>query len=268
MSYRSKHIKPKIRGLRKRKKFYQTKLFWLFLLIIAVVSTSLYFLLFFPKIQVENIQISGNERVQAQDIEDAAWPIINKEIFSAGIFNISSKSIFTVDIQDLVKSILEKFPEIEDITVQKEFPHIIILKIKERKPFAAFCAASCFLIDSQGVIFQSIDAVPDGTILIKKDSNQDISLGQNAVNKSTMDNIAKVQSNLKNNFQIDIKEVVASDTVIMKTSEGWKAYFDPAGDIKMQIDKLDTLLKNEISPANRKNLQYIYLQYKDKVYYK
>lgn len=208
--------------------------------------------------------------MQNQDIENAAKLLINKEIFSAGIFNISSKSILIIDVKNLIKSILEKFPEIQEVTVQREFPHNIILKVKERKPFAVFCGQNdkCFLVDEKGVIFRQIEKIPEDMVVVKKSDSKETHLGENIIDKNIMNDIAKIQSNLKNNFQIDIKEVTVSDALIFKTSETWLAYFDPAGDMNMQTEKLDTLLRNEISPSTRKNLQYIYLQYKDKVYYK
>jgi hypothetical protein len=36
----------------------------------------------------------------------------------------------------------------------------------------------------------------------------------------------------------------------------------------LQIKKMDALLQTEIPPDARKKLQYIYLQYKDRAYYK
>ena len=35
-----------------------------------------------------------------------------------------------------------------------------------------------------------------------------------------------------------------------------------------QITKMNLLLEQEIVPAQRKNIEYIYLQYQDKAYYK
>ena len=69
-------------------------------------------------------------------------------------------------------------------------------------------------------------------------------------------------------FQIYIKEAFVSNPLILKTSESWKLYVDPDGDIQSQITKMKLLLKDQITPAVRQNLQYIYLQYKDRAYYK
>src|SRR3989338_11360440 len=105
MSYRRKHIKPK---LKKKKKFYQQPLFFIFIVFLLVVI-ALYFILFFSKFQISAIDISGNENIESQDIENLAWLNINRKLFSLGPIMIETKSIFTVDSKALVKNILDTF---------------------------------------------------------------------------------------------------------------------------------------------------------------
>lgn len=271
MNYRHKHIKPKIKKLKKRRKIYQSLLFWLFLLFLIISFAVLYLVLFYPKFQVSKIEIYGNEKIKSPDIENVALPGINRRIFSAGIFSISSKSIFIVDVESLIRKILIKFPDIEDIEAQKKLPDNITLKITERKPFAVLCqnTDACFFIDKNGIIFEELENIPQNTFIIHQESNDGkIFIGENIIDKKVIDVIYKVQNNLKNNFQIDIKEIFISSLLVFKTSENWQIYFDPASDIDFQITKMSTLLKDEISLNIRKNLKYIYLQYKDRAYYK
>jgi len=110
MNYRRKHIKPKIKKLRQKRKFYQMPLFWLVLLILIVIITIFYFLLFFSKFQISKITILGNEKVQTSDIESMTSQIINKKILKFGEINISTKSIFITDSKKIIKDILDNFP--------------------------------------------------------------------------------------------------------------------------------------------------------------
>jgi len=269
MSYRRKHIKPKIRSL-KKKEFIKKSLISIFLFLFIAVMI-LYFILFFSKFQVQKVDILGDEKNKSQDIKNLVWLDINKKIFSLGVFDISTKSIFMVDSKKIVKDILDKFPSIEDVKVQKKMPDKIVLNVKERKPFAIFCQSdNCFFIDESGVIFEPLhnNIIKDMTIIQKDLDGKELFVGKNVIEKNIIDTIYKVQKDLKDNFQIDIKEVFVSNYLIFKTSENWQIYFNSNSDVDLQITKMNILLRDEIPVSVRKNIQYIYLQYKDRAYYK
>lgn len=266
MSYRRKHIQPKIRKLKQRKKLTQRTFFWIFSLIFILSAALFSFALFFPKFQISNIEVSGNERISSEEIESAASDYLGKKSIGRSIFFASAKKA--------EKNIMDKFPAIEEVNAKKKFPNGISFTIKERKQFAVSCSndaakgTKCFLIDSNGIIFeQAQDELPEDMIVIVLDGKK-FSLGESAVSKDIVDAISKVNDNLKNNFQLSVKKAMVSNFLIFETSEGWQVHFDPASDINLQIVKLNSLLENEISAGERKNLQYIYLQYKDRVYYK
>src|SRR3989344_588167 len=266
MSYRHKHIKPKIRNLKTKKVLFRRPVFWFFLALTTIIVI-LYFSLFYFKFQINNIEILGNQKNKSEDIQNIALEYIHKKIVSIGVFQVWTKSIFITNTGELSKKILSKFPVIESVSLQKKFPDSLFINIKERLPFAVFCnnenPEKCFFIDVNGIIFEELQNIPKDMIVLHKDYD-----GKNNINKNTMDVISQVEKNLKDNFQIDIKKVLISDPLVFTTSENWQIYFDPTLDINLQITKMDTLLKNEIPINNRKKLQYIYLQYKDRAYYK
>ncbi len=264
MSYRHKHIKPKIRSLKKRKRLIQKPWFWVILLVLIIMGSIFYFVFFFPKFQVANIIISDNQNIQTKDIENIVWQDLNKNIFS--------KSIFIIDSKKLVKDILNKFTSIESVEVQIKLPDNIILKIKERELFAVFCADenlnSCFHMDKMGMIFKPLEQFSENNFIVRREENNEVFLGENIIEKNIIDIISMVEKDLKNNFQIDIREVFVSNPLIFKTSENWQIYFDPTSDVDLQITKMNILLKDKITINDRKNIKYIYLQYKDRAYYK
>ncbi len=284
MSYRRKHIKPKIKRLKRRKKLIKRPWFWIVLAVLVISGILFYFMLFFSKFQVKNIEISGNEKINKGDIEDLTWLNINKKLLNNGLINISTKSIFIVNSKKVIKGILAEFPAIEEVKLQKKLPRNIVLKIRERQPFSAFCSdyvgnarssinqdqitEECFVLDINGVIFDELQSIPQNMTVIKEKLNGKAFLGQNIIEKNIIGIIYNVEKNLKDNFQIGVKEVLISDPLIFKTSENWEIYFDPKSDINLQITKMNILLKDEIPESVRKNMQYIYLQYKDRAYYK
>ncbi len=264
MSYRRKHINPKIRSLRPRKRFWKRPLFWI-VLGIFLIATLAYFVLFYKTFQVKNIEISGNEKIKSEEIQNIVSTKLGRKILFT-----SSKSIFIVDTNNAVKSLLRDFPEIETVDIQKKFPDSMTVTVKERQPIAVFCqtADNCFFIDRNGVVFEKTNTGANMMIITEEQTDGNVFAGENIVDKNIMDGIAKIQKNLKNNFQIDIQKTLVSNLLIFTTSENWKIYFDPTIDIDPQIIKMNALLKDQITPEVRKNLQYIYLQYKDRAYYK
>lgn len=271
MDFRRKHIKPRIRKLRGGKGIFQRPLFWVFSAVLLTTGIGLYFALFYSKFQVEKIDVLGNQKIMTKDIEDIALAQVSKKILNLGFFNLSTKSIFTVDSKNLVENLLNKFPLIEEVKLQKKMPQGVILEIKERGSFALFCQNEnrCFFMDKNGVIFEESQVVVKDMVIIKKDFEDEVFLGQNIISKKEVDIIVRVEKNLKDNFQIGVEEIYVSENLLtFKTLEGWQIYFDSTSDIDLQITKMNVLLKEEIPANARKKLQYIYLQYKDKAYYK
>lgn len=272
MSYRRKHIKNKIQKIKPRKSIFKRPIFWRTVLFLVLVFVSFYFFVFFDKFQIQKIIISGNEKISSEKIENAVKNNINKKFISFLNWNVLSKSIFLVNKDKLNKEILEKFPIIEKVRTDKKLPQTLILGIMERKPVGVFCDKECFLIDVNGIIFEPLSVIPENLPIVRQISEQSqVLVGEDVIGRNIMDFISKIKKNLKDNFQIDIKEALVASPLRMdiKTSENWQIYFnlDPDSDMNLQITKLNLLLSGQISPEARSNLQYIDLRF-DRAYYK
>lgn len=274
MSYRKRHIKNKIYGIKPKKPIFKRPIFWLALLFLTIVLSVLYLAVFYSEFQVNSIVISGNDKVEGQLIENVVLDAINKNI---------SKSIFLINLDKLNQQLLEKFPIIERIQTDKKLPRALIIGITERKPVAVFCPfvdkpteenqKKCFLIDSNGVIFEPLSAPARGMIVVQQlMSENQVFTGEEVIGRNIMESISKIEKSLKDNFGIDIEEALVTSPIQLNinTSENWKIYFNTDEDfnIDLQVAKLDLLLKGEIGPEARKNLQYIDLRFKDRAYYK
>ena len=270
MSFRKNHIKPKIKDI-KRKKLTHQPFFWLGLLLLLVIISIFYLLLFSKFFQISHIKVSGYKSVDNASVENIVWNHSYKNFFSAGIVNIDTQSIFILSKESLSRKIKSTFPIIKNIKIKKSLPNLVDLVIEERTPFAVFCQNennSCFAIDEEGVIFEKIESIPENTMTLRISSQKDISLGEQAILQKTINSVSKIRENLKNNFKIDVRDVTISQTIDVKTFEGWTVYFDAESDIDSQITKMNALLSGEITESERKNIEYVYLQYKDRAYYK
>lgn len=275
MSYRRRNVKNKIHKIRPKKSIFKSPIFWSVFLFLILFTGIVYLTLFLENIQVKNTTISGNQKISEQDIKDIVLKEVNKKFINFMDFDITSKSIFLVNADNIKKQILDKFPIIEDVKVYKNFPQNIAVQIKERSPFAIFCSQgneNCFYIDKAGIIFEKLPNFTEDMPAVRKLSDgSDIFVGKEIVEKSIMDTVLKIKKNLNEKFQIDIKEAFISSPLRLdiKTAENWQIYFNLSDNfgIDLQITKLNLLLSEEISQEKRNNLQYIDLRF-DRAYYK
>lgn len=270
MAY-SRRRKP--HRLKRKRSIIKRPFFWFLILFLVLAIGIFYILVFWEKFQVAEIKISGNQKVSTKDIENIVLSNITKKIFSFGKIEIVSKSIFLVNQKQIAQEIENRFAQVETARIKRKFPQSLILEIIERRPFAVFCgniAEKCFFIDKNGVIFESVETAPESFIIIRQSPEKELFLGQKIIDKNVIEGISEINKNLNENFQIDVKEAAISlpEKLEIKTSENWQIYFNLEFDIDLQVTKLELLLKQEIPPENRKNLEYIDLRFKDRAYYK
>ena len=195
MNYKKRYVNPKIRKLKPKKKIWKKPFFWIVIVFIVAIS-SFCFVLFYPAIQISDIEISGNQKIKTQDIENEVMSLVNKKLINLGFLNVSSKSILLASTGNIENKITENFPEVKSVQVKKEFLNKIIVSIEERGATAVFCNSStdCFLLDRDGVVFEKAMQIPDDLpVLSKQYFEIGVSLGDNVIPKETVDLIYKVQ---------------------------------------------------------------------------
>jgi len=254
--YRKPYRKPY--RIRKKKSLIRNRFFWIFVLILIIGGAFFYFAVFSPNFQIREIKISGNQKIQTSELENLIKEKVNQKLLF-----FSTKSIFLIDSSEIVKSLLEKFPQIDKVKLKRRFPATLITEIQERVPIGVWCQnQDCFSIDKAGVIFE--ESSPDSELVIKSQGREDSrSLGQEVIGEDFLHSILEIQEKLKTNLKIDVKEFVVpnSERVNVKTSEGWEIYFNPTGSLSWQLTKLSLVLEKEIPPERRKNLEYIDLRF-------
>ena len=264
MSYRKKHIKNKIYKQKPKKSIFKRLWFWLLLLFVVFIIGTAYFLTFYSGVQVKSIAVSGNEKVNAEDVRNAALNSANTVLVKLWNFKLTSNSIFFVNNEKISKGILEKFPKVGKVKVSKQLPQTLNISLNERKPIGAFCDNSnqCFSIDEDGIIFEPASNTDNITIVRQITNDKQVLVGNQAIAKTIIDTIYKIQKNLEDKLHINLQEALITSPIRLniKTSENWQIYFDLSSDITSQLSKLNLLFDTEISPENRKDLRYIDLR--------
>lgn len=261
------------RFVRKRHKIKQKKstlkkpFFWLVILALIAIAIGVYFFIFFDGFQVKKIIISGNEKISTNVIKTLVSEKIKKQILF-----LSSKSIFLASPAVISSAIIDSFPEIGYAQVKRKLTDTLIIDIKERVPSIVLCGENktetCFFVDEAGVAFEKTVAIPSKLPIVRQ-SREETVLGKEAIKKDIVGYIIKIQKNLSDNFNVDIKgaNIISDERMNVLTNEGWEVYFNLASDIDLQITKLKLLLEKEIPQGSRGELKYIDLRF-NRAYYK
>lgn len=277
MSYRNRHVKSKIHKIKSKKPFFARPVFWILFLIIIVLVFAVYFVFFCSNLHIKNILISGSGQIEKEKIEPFILSNCKRKIIGYGELELASKNILLVDLDNIKKEILNRFPQIEKVDIATNFPQTLMVGITKREPSAVFCNSlgdskdNCFFIDDNGIIFQALAQAPNNTLIVRQlIIKNDVFAGENIIDKNVMDAILKIEKNLKDKFKINVKEALVSSPLRLDitTDENWKAYFDLNSNIDLQISKIDLLFTEEIPQNIRKGLQYVDLRFKDRAYYK
>ncbi|HUW71779.1 MAG TPA: FtsQ-type POTRA domain-containing protein [Candidatus Humimicrobiaceae bacterium] len=258
---------------KKKKSILKNRFLWLGILILAIFSGIFYLICFHSFFQIKVIEISGNEKVSTGSLEN----LLNKKISQKFLF-LPSQSIFLTHFNEIKKEILRDFPQVSETELKRKLPHTLLLQIKEREPVALFCQVDkMFFVDKEGIIFESLD--PNMTkqdfSTLKKEADGEINLGEKIIEEEQLAKILEVESKLKNQLRILTEEERFSfstfvDTLVIeeilvvseirfdvKTSEGFKIYFNFKEDLDWQLTKLRAVLEEEVPPGKRKDLEYI-----------
>ncbi len=281
--YRAKKRKSIIRLI------LYSRVFWLSCLVLIILGVVFYLVIFSSFFQIEEISIRGNKKVSTENLKSIINNRINKKIFF-----LNSKSIFLANLEEMSKEILEKFPQISDTDLKRDFPDIVTVKIEERKAIGVWCQphtlnaesiesvenntekvqgqdSNYFYVDKEGIIFEKEkgDPVSSQNLRIRNlvSSIEDIQLGKKVIEKEQLNQILKIESKLKNDLKIPLREIsiISEKRLNAKTAQGWEIYFNPKKDIDWQLKELDFLLEEKIPPDKRRNIEYVDLRF-EKIY--
>ncbi len=255
--------------LRPKTYFYKKRIFWFLFLGVILAGFIIYATIFWQKLFIKNITVVGNIDIPAEKIiKVVAGNAEHNFLF------FSSKSIFLFSSKKTQKKILESFPKIDSVAIQKKFSDNIIVNLAERKPVAILCGYKavnenqCYFVDHNGVIYEETNKGTIGFSIMRQFNQTEFKLGFPVIDKKFIEYLILFQKKIKD-INIKIIEITSKDEMQITTGEGWRVFFDPSSDVNLQITKLKLLLEANFPTENsRKNLQYIDLSSGDKAYYK
>lgn len=254
----------------KRKKNISSKKYFrnavIFFLAITIFTAIIY-LSKLPVLQINQIEVSGNQTIEKNEIENRLNDILSGFYF----YFIPKKNYFLVAIKLIEKNILDSFPRIEQVSVKKKPLKSLLIQIKEREPWAVYCSQKCFFIDKSGFAYEESFINSGNLIRFIREDNDDVSVGKYAIQNG----VINILSNIENKIDVlglgPVTEYNLSSKLTeelkIKTGEGFYLIFN----MNENWDKIFTILKtvlNEEIKEKSKNLDYIDLRFGNRVFYK
>jgi len=250
---KSQHFRKPYK-IKRKKSILKNRFFWIGVLFLIIITLVCYFLFFHSFFQIANIEISGNEKLKTEQIES----LIEK-----------NQNIFLFNIDKNKKKILENFPEITELLLEKNFPRSIKIQVEERKPVAVFCQnEDYFFIDKKGIVYEKTES--DTMLKVRNLTlNKELKIGDRVLTENQLNQIIYTERNLKQDLEIQIEsaEIVSEQRLNINTFEGWQIYFNSQKSPDWQLTELGLILEKKIPLEKREQLEYIDLRF-DKIYYK
>jgi len=240
---------------KRKKPLYAKAAFWRLVLGCFVILGGIWLVCFAPVLEVKEINVSGSEKINNQDCAK----IIEQEV-AKKIALFESKSILLFNLDRVKKEILAKYPQIQDIKIEREFPSKIFASLQERRGVAFLNNNNdkFYLIDGDGIAFEECAQQTD-LIEITNDRQQEVNLGSQVIPKDLLSTILKIKGEMQSSMQINVLmvDIATAERLNFQTSDGWFVYFNPLKDTGTQLTKLAAVLGDETFKTKKANLEYI-----------
>jgi hypothetical protein len=285
MKKRSILHSPHIEELKKRKRrILRNKiLFFIFCFLLILIGSV--FLSRWKKLNIENIQISGNKVIESQSIEK----IVKENLSGHYLWFFPKTNFLLYPKKNIQNKLADQFKRLSEISIKLDNIKTLEINVTEREAKYTWCGAiipelnnneqKCYFIDSDGYIFDEapyfsgnvyfrfygndgFDAEnPSGTYFLK-DKFIEITAFEDALEKLELNPMA---------FYLD-KDGEADILLSSESANGPKIIFKIDSDYQKMAENLQAAISTEPLQtklkSNFSSLLYIDLRFGNKVYYK
>ena len=267
--------RKKDKGRRKFSRF----LFWPLLAVFLGICA--YLLLFSPFLLVDNIVIEGNQDVSSLDISRAVENSLNRKYFKV----FDSRNYFLVNMGNISGAMKSNFDRLEVGSVEKHFPGTIFIRVIERKAEIVWCSAGvCYFVDKDGLAYGGAAGAEDEEeeeeelrskrfLVVVDDGAIPVEIGKTVINPDYIGFIEAADAMIRDDLKLEAAESyhtpgTASREIGVKTVEGWILKISSEYSIDEAKKTIQMLFEKDLNEETRKNLDYLDLRIKGKIYYK
>jgi len=153
---------------RKKKQTFRPIYFWLkFVIILAILLTSIVFMALSPFFNINAIEVNGTKRYSSDALADLSGIISGKNGFKQ--IGSSPASILMFRFGNAEKILRKECPYIKEVKVRYIIPSKAVIDIVERTVFAVVpCLGTSLLVDNDGYVLESVSGDEKQNVLVIK----------------------------------------------------------------------------------------------------
>jgi len=234
------------------------------------MSGALYGFFSLPFLLIKNIEVSGNEVVDAGRIQKIANDMLQEKYFF--FFPKSNRLIYPE--KEIETKIKQEIGRIEELSLEVDHDTLFI-KIGERGAYALWCKddVSCYFMDSEGLIFSEAPVFSSGVYRIYTGIISDGSpQGKQFLDSEKLSGIESIAEFLKTQgWDTEKIQVSTLRDVVLIQNKGPKIRIDITRPATETLKTLAALLASsefKKSASNIMMIDYIDLRFGSKVFFK
>ena len=220
--------------------------------------------------EINRVNVSGLNKI----IGDEFNKELNERLDSKwlGLLKRQRNLVF-FDADSFRAEMLVAFPEIKEISVNKEPLHILNIDVIERTTVGIWCSTGCKYFDEEGSVWGSATKSSGSLVIVVEDMRQEKDTVQESLSQGDSGILADVMLISKQLKEMDIfiNKFTIPDKFIgdfnALTSGGYELLFSADSNIKEQVEVLEIFLKEKRGDPDFKP-QYIDLRINGRIYYK
>lgn len=237
---------------------------WWRMLVIAFIvlllfGGSVYLLFFSDYFRIKNLEISGDGKPEVVERikEMMKWETEYMVLFNETAF---------------ADSILNRWDDLSEVKVERIWPATVKIELAEVRPVLIWNSeGKLFLVDKTGSVMKQIDEKTRlesyNTLSVIGDlSGLPVEENKKVVSRSFINFVERVKKDINESVKKEIEAFEVKETTFtlrVRMKDGYEVYFDTLRDPDVQVEKLNSFLKNNILVD-----EYIDLRIHGKVYYK
>jgi len=165
----------KYRRFKKKKSILKNRVFWDSFLAVFLAVLIFHLLFISNAFKIQKIEILAPENIPRNELQN----ILEQELKTPFLYFFQKDSFFSVDGKKIENRILSSFPEIKTANLKKKFSKTLILEIEQREAVVTWCFSqeNCFLIDKEGIIYQSSASIDANLLVIFLENGEPKNLG-------------------------------------------------------------------------------------------
>lgn len=249
------------------------------MLFLFFVGVSVYLVFFSSQLEIDNVVIQGNQGISSEDIAAKVNLALEGKYYKF----LSKRNFFFVRKKEIVSTLKNSFNRLEVSEIKKIFPKTMLVQVKERQPELIWCSGGvCYFVDKDGFVYSGTDGsenayTSSNFLTIVDDNAKPVEIGKTIIDKNFIEYLKSIDSVINDDLKFSLVEdyhtpAIASGEIYVKIAaqdnDGWTLKLGSSISSEDTKKIIQTVFEKDISSDQLKDLEYLDLSVKGKVYYK